>query len=458
MTEFLRTTEEAEDIQTIAQLRSYFERAGKPPDAWRVGTEYEKLGVYAATGRAVPYDGPQGIETVLKALADRYGWEPKLENGRVIALYRDNATVTLEPGSQLELSGEQCANVHCAAEEFATHTREINSIGNELGIVFLGLGIHPVSALDDIATVPKKRYRIMAPYMATVGKLGLRMMKQTATVQANLDYSDEEDAMTKLRVSMGITPIVTAMFANSSVSEGQLNGYMTLRGHIWTDTDPARSGLLRFVFNESTGFDQYIQWALDAPMYFVIRNGEYIDLTGMPFRHFLANGHAAIRATTDDWTLHLTTLFPEVRLKTYLEFRGADSQPPHLVLAVPALLKGVLYERDCIMAAWDLVKRWTWEERLEIYHDAHRHGLQARIGRISLLDLSRELLTISREGLRRQAARNSRDEDETIYLERLDEQLHAGVSSAQVTADNWEGSWNRDIARLIAFSSYRTDE
>lgn len=463
MTEFIQTEEQAQEIESVGQLRTYFERAGKPRGEWRVGTEYEKLGVDAKTGQAAPYSGRAGIETVLRELAERYGWEPKREGGHIIALYRDNASVTLEPGGQLELSGEQCATIHCAQEEFAIHSREIDTVGRELGIAFLGLGIQPITPADRIEIVPKRRYGIMAPYMATVGKLGLQMMKQTATVQANFDFADEADAMRKMRTAMGLTPIVTAMFANSSVLDGRLSGYMSFRGHIWTDTDPSRAGLLPFVFSESGGFDEYIAWALDAPMYFVMRDGQYVDLSGLPFRRFLQHGHVdhshgSIRATAGDWTLHLTTLFPEVRLKTYLEVRSADSQPPQLVLAVPALLKGVLYEDDCLAAAWDLVKGWSWNQRLSLYHDAHREGLQARAGRIPLRDLARELAVIARHGLRNQAARNSRGEDETIYLTALEQQLESGASPARYVADNWERGWNRDVSRLIAFSSYRAGD
>lgn len=458
MTEFLQTPGLAEDIRDRAQLRAYFEQAGKPREAWRVGAEHEKLGVDAETGVAVPYSGPKGIEVVLRELAESYGWEPKREGGRIIALYGDRASVTLEPGGQLELSGEQCPTIHCVSQELRRHTEEIVSVANRLGIAFLGLGIHPISTVNEIETVPKQRYRIMAPYMAAVGKHGLRMMKETATVQANFDYADETDAMAKVRTSMGLVPIVSAMFSNSAVSAGGLNGYMTIRGHIWTGTDAHRAGLLPFVFNDGAGFDEYIDWALDAPMYFVIRDGQYVDLTGTPFRHFVERGRQGLHATMEDWALHLTTLFPEVRLKTYLEIRSVDSQPPHLVLSVPALFKGILYEDDCLEAAWDLVKRWTWGQRLELYNEAHRRGLEARAGRVALLELARELASIAAEGLRRQGALDADGQDETIYVEPLREQLGAGLSSARHVANNWENPWRQDIKRLIAFASYRTAE
>jgi glutamate--cysteine ligase len=290
--------------------------------------------------------------------------------------------------------------------------------------------------------------------MAQVGSLGQRMMKQTATVQANFDFGDESDAMRKFRVAMGLVPLISAMFANSSISEGRSNGFMTLRGHIWTDTDSARSGLLRFAFSPDAGIDDYVEYALDVPMYFILRNGEYVE-THRTFRQFLKHGWDGERATLEDWALHLTTLFPEVRLKRYLEVRSADSQPPEMMLALPALLKGILYERDSLDAAWDLVRSWTWEERLEIYKGAHRDGLHARIRRIALADLARELVEIGASGLRRQNQLNEEGDDERIYLHRLEELVRYGNSLGRSLAELWDGPWNRDVGRLIEHTTYR---
>jgi glutamate--cysteine ligase len=295
----------------------------------------------------------------------------------------------------------------------------------------------------------------MGPYMTRVGTLGRRMMKQTATVQANFDFSDERDAMQKMRVAMGLVPLVSGMFANSSISEGRLNGYMTLRGHIWTDTDAARSGMLPFVFNRDAGVEDYVEYALDVPMYFIIRNGEYIDLTGLAFRKFLAEGYRGARATVDDWALHLTTLFPEVRLKRYIEVRSADSQPPEMMLALPALMKGVLYESDALQGAWDLVRDWTWEERVGLYESVHREGLRSKIRGILVADLARELIVIASSGLKRQHMVNARGEDETVYLERLDELVRRGKSLGRLLAERWQGEWHGDIARLLAHTTYR---
>jgi glutamate--cysteine ligase len=436
-------------------LIAYFGGGAKPRSEWRVGTEYEKIGVDRKTGRAARYYGPRGIEAVLRRLADRFGWIPRLEGEHVIALEGRRATITLEPGGQLELSGEACDSIHCAHEELSQHVDEIVTVADELGLAFVGLGMQPLSTLDDIEWVPKPRYRIMAPYMAKVGTLGHRMMKQTATVQANIDFDSQRDAMAKLRLGMGLSPILTAAFANSSISEGRLNGYMSYRQHIWTDTDRDRSGLLPFVFSPDAGFEDYVEWALDVPMYFIHRDGKFIDLTGMPFREFVKHGAGGHHATMADWQLHLTTLFPETRLKTYIELRSVDSQPPERMLALPALVKGVFYDGDCMLGAWDLVKSWSWSERLEIYDASHKEALFARIRGISLLDLARELSTIARVGLERQNVRNGRGENETIYLDALDRQLALGCSPAHTIAQRWQTEWEERIDRLIDFTAYR---
>ena len=457
MTDF-RQSDRAVPIESVGQLVEQFHRAGKPSAQWAIGTEYEKVVVDRATGRAAPFSGPRGIETVLRTLAERFGWEPKEEAGRTVALVRGGASITLEPGAQLELSGEQCGTLHCTQQELATHVRELVDVGSELGLAFLGLGMQPVSRLEEIELVPKQRYRIMAPYMARVGTLGLRMMKQTATVQANIDYADERDAMRKLRVGMGLAPLLNAMFANSSLSDGGLNGYMSFRGHIWTQTDPARCGLLRLAFREGATFADYVEWALDVPLYFILRDGTYrTTVTGTPFRRFLADGAAGERATLDDWNLHLTTLFPEVRLKGYIELRSADSQPPERMLALPALVKGVFYEADCLDAAYDLVKRWTYEETDGLWRQVHREALLARFRGVRVLELARELYAIAEEGLRRQHELDASGRDERIYLERMGEQLAMGRSPARVVAEQWGADWDERhrLERLIVAAEFR---
>src|SRR5438034_2979490 len=454
MTDF-RASAQAVPIESVDQLVEQFHRAGKPRERWMIGTEYEKVAVERASGRAAPFSGPRGIEAVLRGLAERYGWEPKEEDGRVVALAREGASITLEPGAQLELSGEQCPTIHCTQAELATHVREVVSVGGELGIAFLGLGMQPMSPLDEIEWVPKKRYRIMGPYMPKVGTLGQRMMKQTATVQANIDYSDEKDAMAKFRTGMGLTPIIISMFANSPICDGQLNGYRSFREHIWTDTDRNRSGLLKFAFLPEVSFAHYVEYALDVPMYFIIRNKHYIDMTHLTFRQFLQYGHNGERATIEDWGDHLTTLFPETRIKRYIEIRSVDSQPPDLMPALSALVKGAFYDRDCLQAAWDLVKGWSWDERMQAYVDSHVDALAARVRRYSLLDLAKELLQIAWEGLRRQKALNSQGEDETIYLSPLKTLLFQGKCPADVLIEKWERELEHDIKKLIAYSAYK---
>ena len=442
-------------IEKKHELEAYFHDAGKPRERWRVGTEYEKVGIYRDTGQAIPYFGKRGVDFILRELIERFGWAPEEQDGNIIALTRDKAQITLEPGGQIELSGEPCESIHCTYAEFDQHIRELLEVTEPLGIIFLGLGMQPVSRLEQIEWVPKQRYRIMAPYMLKVGKLGQRMMKQTATVQANIDYSDEKDAMAKFRTGMGMAPVLIAMFANSPICDGELNGYRSFREHIWTDTDRNRSGLLKFAFAPEVSFAHYVEYALDVPMYFIVRNKNYIDMTAVTFRQFLTSGYNGERATIEDWNDHLTTLFPETRIKRYLEIRSVDSQPPDLMPALSALVKGAFYDNDCLQAAWDLVKGWSWDERMQVYLDSHRDALAARVRRYSLLDLARELVEIAWEGLRRQNQVNDLGDDETIYLKPLKDLLSQGKCPADVLLEKWEGELHHDIKRLIAYSAYK---
>jgi len=453
MSQYVATADAAVPIERYDQLVAYFETACKPRSAWRIGTEYEKVAVWAANGEAVPFTG--GIEELLRRLAERYDWTPIVEDGRIVALQGDGATVTLEPGGQLELSGQQCESVHCARKEFEQHVKEIVTVGDELGIVFLGLGMQPISRLEAIEWVPKRRYGIMGPYMLRVGTLGQRMMKQTATVQVNIDFDSERDAMLKMRVGMGIAPLLTAMFANSPISDGDLNGYLSFRGHIWTDTDAARCGLLPFVFNSSCGFGDYVEYALDVPMYFIVRDGRWITMTDFTFRRFWTDGYAGERATVADWNDHLTTLFPEFRLKRYIEARSIDSQPPELMLAAPAIIKGIFYDDDCLWGAWDIVKPWTWEERLALGHAVHRRALRAEVRGIEVRELARELIAIAETGLTRHDRRNARGDTEALYLEQLRDQVRRGRCPADAVVEKWTGKWDRTVAQLVAGSAYR---
>jgi len=442
-------------IEKFEELEAYFQTAGKPREVWRVGTEYEKVGIDRTTGQAIPYFGSRGVERILREMIERYGWEPEEQEGNIIALSRDRTQITLEPGGQIELSGEPCESIHCTYAEFNQHIRELLAVCEPLGIVFLGLGMQPVSRLDQIEWVPKKRYRIMGPYMPTVGTLGQRMMKQTATVQANIDFLDEKDAMVKFRTGMGLAPVLIGMFANSPICDGRLNGYRSYREHIWTDTDKSRQGLLKFAFAPEASFAHYVEYALDVPMYFIIRHHDYINMTGLTFREYLKHGCNGERATVEDWADHLTTLFPETRIKRYIELRSVDSQPPELMPALSALVKGAFYDNDCLQAAWDLVKGWTWDERNEVYLDSHVNALATRFRRYTLLDLAKEFLEIAAEGLRRQNVVNDLGQDETIYLEPLKALLSQGKCPADIILEKWQGELHRDIQKLIDFTAYK---
>jgi glutamate--cysteine ligase len=458
MSQYVEGPEATQIVENRSQLIDYFYQASKPREAWRIGTEYEMVGVSRRSGRAARYFGKRGVERILYRLADSLGWEPQEEEGHVIALKGERANVALEPGAQIELSGEQCETIHCADAELRHYLKHLLAAADELEINILNLGMQPVSPLDDIQWIPKTRYHFMAPYMEQVGTLGHRMMKQTASIQVNFDFSSEADAMMKFRVGMGLVPILTAMFANSPISDGGLNGFMTMRGHVWTDTDRRRCGLLPFAFSDRASFEDYAEYALDVPMYFIVRRGRWIDMTGIPFRRFLAEGHEGERPTMEDWGQHLTTLFPEVRIKKYLELRCIDNQPLELMLAVPALCKGIFYENDALWAAWDLVKKWSWEERVAAYLAVHRQALGARVRGITMLDLAKELLLIAWEGLERHNQCNQAGENETIYLERLREELWKGQCPAYGVIEKWMGEWNYDIKRLIEGTAYRLPE
>jgi len=457
MSDYIADSEgpDAAPIESKDQLIEHFERGAKSPDEFRIGTEYEKLAVDRDTGAAIPFSGERGVERVLRGLAERFGWEPQEESGRVIGLSRPGGEITLEPGGQIELSGRAVETLHEAQTELDEHVREVTTVAEPLGVEFLGLGIQPLSRLDEIEWVPKKRYRIMAPYMEKVGRLGQRMMKQTATVQVNLDYRSEADALRKMRVSTGLAPVVNAIFANSGVCDGRPTGYLSYRGQIWTDTDPMRCGMLPFVFSEHAGFEDYVDWALAAPMYFVKRGKDYLDLTGIPFEHFWKEGARGLRATVGDFALHLSTLFPETRLKTYIELRMADSQPPESMLALSALAKGILYEEDCMEGAWDLVKAWPFDERVEILHRTYREGFHARARRHTIGDLARELFDIAEEGLRRQARRNHAGETEAIFLAPVRERVASGVTLAERFLHEFEQHVGENGARwLIDYAGY----
>ncbi len=435
-------------------LVEVFRRGEKPAERFRVGTEHEKIGLTTDDHSPVPYDTPRGIRTLLETIAEVDGWTRILEGPNVIALEKEGASITLEPGGQLELSGAPLRTVHETCDEFHTHLALMKRVSEPLGIVWLGLGIHPVHTVDEIPQMPKERYRIMRDYLPTRGDLALDMMYTTATVQANFDFADEADMVAKLRTALALSPIVSAMFANSSLSGGKANGFISRRVALWKQVDPDRCGLLPMAFEPDFGYRRYVDWARDAPMFFVMRDDEYRAANGMTFRQFLREGYGEARATYADFDRHLTTLFPEVRLKHIIEVRGADAVPPGLTCSLPALWKGVLYDADALAAAWKLVADTSHPQREAARSDAARRGLGSEFAGRPMCDLARELIAISREGLRRIGHAGRRDSDETPFLDPLVEQLELGLSPGQVVLERWEGEWGGSIDRLIDYARY----
>jgi glutamate--cysteine ligase len=445
--------EDARPVENRADLAAALERGGKPRSAWRIGTEHEKLGFRVSDHRPLPYDDQHGpsIRKMLNGLT-RFDWEPILEDGNPIALKREGASISLEPGGQFELSGAPVESVHDTCVEVSRHLREVREVADETGAAFLGLGFAPTWALADMPMMPKSRYQIMKSYMPKVGGLGLDMMFRTATVQTNLDFLDEADMALKLRVSLALQPIATALFANSPFTEGRPNGFLSYRSHIWSDTDPKRTGMLAFAFEEGFGFEHYVDFALDAPMYFVVRDGKLIDASGESFRAFLDGKLPQLpgqKPTMGDWETHLSTIFPEVRLKTFLEMRGADSGPWSSLCALPAFWAGILYDSGALAAAWDMVKDWTAEERQTLRNDVPKLGLKARFRHLSAQEVAVEALRLARAGLRSRARLNGHGENESIFLAELEETAQSGVTPAERLLARYRGPWGRDLDPLF---------
>ena len=447
-------TDDPRPVESIRDLVDHVASGEKPRSRWKVGTEHEKIGLHVDTLRRVPFDGPRGIEEVLRRVAALDGWEPLEEAGRTIGLEKNGASISLEPGGQLELSGAPLATIRETCQEFSAHLELVRRVSEPLGIVWLSLGIDPIHALPEAPRVPKARYAIMREYLPTRGELALEMMHLTATVQANFDWLDEPDMVAKVRMAFGVSPIVSAIFANSSIAAGKPSGFVSRRLHIWRFTDPDRCGTPPFVFDGGFGYERWVQWALDVPMFFVVRDGRYVPARGTTFRQFLERGFEGHRATIGDFERHLTTLFPEVRLKRVIEVRGADAVPPGLICALPALWKGLLYDDDACAAAADLTADWTREEREAATEVVARAGLAARIGERSILDLARRLVAISSDGLRRIGAAAGLNPDERHFLDPIRDQLALAKSPGEVVLEHWEGVWDRSPARLIEYARY----
>jgi len=444
-------------ITRPGELVDYLASGCKPKTAWRIGTEHEKFGFHVADLHPLSYEGEHGIGELLKRLAEGYGWQPEFEGDSIIALKRGGCSITLEPGGQFELSGDLLENLHQTCNEVHIHLAEVRAVAEPMGLGFLGLGFHPRAKREDIPWMPKGRYKIMRNYMPRVGTLGLDMMTRTCTVQVNLDFESEQDMADKFRASLALQPVATALFANSPFVEGKPSGYLSYRSHIWTDTDNDRTGILPFVFEPGFGFEHYVDWMLDVPMYFVRREGRYIDAAGQSFRDFMAGQLPALPGevpTISDWEDHLTTAFPEVRLKRYLEMRGADGGPWKSLCALPAFWAGLLYDRSALDACMELTCDWQLDEMQALRDDVTREGLQARIRGRSVRELARELLDLAHKGLAARRCLNAAGDDETGFLRPLFESVEAGRTPAERLLERYHRNWDGQIEPLFREQAY----
>jgi glutamate--cysteine ligase len=443
-------------IESRNELVAYLEAGSKPESEWRIGTEHEKFGFNVKDNSPVPYEGKHGIQALLEMHHNCYCWDAVREDGNIIALSCTDCpiggSISLEPGGQLELSGAPLKTIHETEKELRQHLSQVGGVARQLGIGFIGLGFSPKWTLQELPLMPKERYRIMKRYMPTRGKRGLDMMFRTATVQVNMDFGSEADMVEKLRVGLALQPVVTALFANSPFTEGKPNGFQSYRAEVWRDTDPDRTGMLPFAFEDGMGFERYVDYALDVPMYFVYRNGRYIDVAGSSFRDFLAGKLEALpgmKPTMEDWADHLTTLFPEVRLKKFLEMRGADAGPFDFLMALPALWAGLLYDKTSLDAAAELIAGWTAEERQTMRDQVPRLGLKTPFRGRTLREIAREMLALAEGGLLRRARLNGDGEDETGALKSLMEVVETGRTQSDRLLAAYEAPWGGDINQLF---------
>jgi len=444
--------ESAPRISGRQELVEWFEAGAKPEADWRIGTEHEKFGFLQEGLRPLPYDGPASVRAVLEGLHAQCGWQGIHEGEHLIGLKApDGGSISLEPGGQFELSGAPLETIHQTCNEVNTHVADVRRVAEPLGVGFLGLCFSPVWSLDETPVMPKGRYGIMLNYMPKVGRLGREMMKRTCTVQTNLDFSSEADMRKKFRVSLALQPVATALFANSPFSEGRPNGFLSYRSHIWADLDPDRTGMLPFVFEDGFGFEHYADYALDVPMYFVRRGGRYIDVAGQSFRDFMAGQLPGLPGD------HLSTIFPEVRLKRFIEMRGADSGPWSRLCALPALWVGLLYDPGTLDEAWEMVKGWSAEEREMLRRGAGVLGLRTPLpcGRKGTMqDLARDVLALARQGLKRRARLGTSGDDETGFLSALDKVVSDGQTPADALLEAYHGRWNRDLSHVFTEQAY----
>ena len=440
-------------IESRADLIEAMSRGAKPESEWRIGTEHEKHVFHTNPLHPVEYEGPNGIRALLDGVQAETGWEPFYDGENPIGLRNDTiGGISLEPGGQFELSGAPQVDLHASADELAEHMRVTKKVAAPLDIHFLGLGVTPIWSVDQIPAMPKSRYGIMKPYMEKVGTLGTSMMFRSCTVQTNLDFSSEADMVKKLRVSVALQPVATALFANSPFSEGRDSGYLSFRSHIWLNTDDARTGMLPFAFDEGFGFEQYADYALDVPMYFVIRDGDYVNVAGESFREFLKGDLPQLpgeKPTTKDWEDHLSTIFPEVRLKQFLEMRGADMGDEKSVTALSAFWTGLLYDEVSLEAAYELIEPWSADERDHMRREVPRLGLETPHDRSNVYDIAAQAVGIAEAGLVRRNRLNAQGKDETIHLAPLEETIRLAKSPAERWLEKFRGEWNGDLAQIF---------
>jgi glutamate--cysteine ligase len=455
-----RDTADDTPIERREQLATWLASGCKPKDSWRIGTEHEKFGFYKDGHSPVPYEGRRGIRALLEGMEGLLGWEPIYDGDKIIGLAdpTGGGAISLEPGGQFELSGAPLKSIHQTCRETHAHLAQVREVADPLGIGFLGLGMSPKWTIRQTPVMPKSRYKIMSDYMPKVGTRGLDMMYRTCTVQVNLDFESEADMVDKMRVGLALQPVATALFANSPFTEGKPNGFLSYRSEIWRDTDNQRAGMLPFAFEDSFGFQAYVDWALDMPMYFVVRDGRYHDMTAFTFRHFLDGKHPddlpEPEPTMGDWKNHLSTLFPEVRLKTYLEMRGADGGPWRRLCALPAFWTGLLYDDVALDAAKTLVRDWTAEERQALRDEVPRSGLATPFRNRTILDIAREAVEIAQAGLRRRAVAGNGMHDETAYLAPLEETLALGRTPAEGLLRQYESRWGHNVEPIFLEWAY----
>lgn len=455
-----RDTTDFQPIESMDELVGWIAKGNKPREKWRIGTEHEKFPFYVDGNAPVPYAGPRGIKALLDGMRDKLGWEPIIDAGNIIGLVEPTGqgAISLEPGGQFELSGAPVETIHQTCREGNAHLAQLREIAEPLGIRFLGLGGSPKWTLADTPKMPKSRYEIMTRYMPKVGSQGLDMMYRTCTIQVNLDFESEADMRRKMQVSLKLQPLSTALFANSPFTDGRANGLRSWRGEIWRDTDNQRSGLLDFCFSPDFGFADYVEWALDVPMYFVIREGRYIDMTHMTFRDFMA-GKARHEVpdgmpTIGDWANHLSTLFPDVRLKRFLEMRGADGGPWRRICALPAFWVGLLYDDEALDAADEMTRDWTFEEVRAMRDAVPREALETMFRNRTLREVGREALAISRLGLTNRGRKNRDGYDETSFLSTLDEVVARGTTSAEEMLSAYHTRWGNSIEPVFMEYAY----